>query len=231
MAAWALAEFGPTLAPVCLTHPLPGRCRLQSADVGSTAALGWWAEQPAPPVAWIHSEPIPRLRFQVRETGAGRCDRGQLGNGCPVCDGARRRTILAEIYRTGDGQRRLAAARALMKLGPDGGEAIPTLMADLRAPMPGGQSCQHKSWDTRREGQSGPAGLRNCSSTRTFECGSEQRGRLEADGRTNNCYRFCWPRSRTSPSARMQPEGTPPKPLATWGERLRRRAVVADDAQ
>jgi HEAT repeat protein len=40
-------------------------------------------------------------------------------------------SILAEIYRTADGQRRLSAARALMKLGSSAGDALPVLMADL----------------------------------------------------------------------------------------------------
>jgi HEAT repeat protein len=40
--------------------------------------------------------------------------------------------VLAEIYRTADEERRFPAARALMKLGPDAGAAVPTLMADMR---------------------------------------------------------------------------------------------------
>lgn len=40
-------------------------------------------------------------------------------------------SILAEIYWTADGQRRLSAARALMKLGHSAGDALPVLMADL----------------------------------------------------------------------------------------------------
>jgi HEAT repeat protein len=40
--------------------------------------------------------------------------------------------VLTGIYGTADGRRRQVAARALMKLGPDAGEAVPILMADLR---------------------------------------------------------------------------------------------------
>jgi HEAT repeat protein len=40
--------------------------------------------------------------------------------------------ILAKIYSTADDDRRFSAARALMKLGQDAGEAVPTLRADIR---------------------------------------------------------------------------------------------------
>ena len=235
MAAWALAEFGAAASPALLglircLDDADFRVRMISARSIGLVGRAARAAGRADPFGTNTAIAISKLE----KLAEGEAIAANWGIDALSAMGPDAAPILAEIYRAADDQRGLAAARALMKLGPDAGEAIPTLMADLR-----GTNATRAVLSAQILGQLGEKGRVALPRLEELLQHQDARVRVRAagaiwklDGRTNDVL--------PDPAGDIKSQFLKPKRSAKLRRRSpwrhgssgsRGRAVVAGDAQ